>query len=381
MKFGLFTYPSRPRWLPHVAAPQVFDEVVRQAELAEACGFDSFWVGEHHFDEYWATCPNPLTLLAHLAARTERLILGTSVILPALHNPIRLAEEIGLVDVLSHGRLIVGLGSGYLPFEFGGYGVTYDARRANAWEHIDQLLAALRSGSVSTADGKPLRVYPASSQQPHPPLLYCGYREESVRKAIRRGLYFMHPSSYSVAFLEQKMRRYHELVREEGLDPADFPHLTNRAGFVDLDSQRAADIGVTNRQRASDTHGRSVTGPATPEAKAILDAEAPLLQRAGRDPAQAVVLAGSVTTDLLPTFENLRDEIGLFGSPDDVIPKLERLREMGTHLVLFSINQQYLEPEYVATCMQLLGREVLPRFRDDGPLLLPNPQPARLAAA
>ncbi|MFI5266739.1 MAG: LLM class flavin-dependent oxidoreductase [Chloroflexota bacterium] len=375
MKFGLFTYPSRPMWLPHVSTEQVFDETLRQAELAEELGFDSFWAGEHHFDEHWATGPNPLTLLAAVAARTHTLQLGTSVVLAALHNPIRLAEEIGLVDTLSHGRLLVGLGSGYLPFEFSGYGVTYDSRRANAWEHIEQLVEALRGGHVTTADGKSLELYPPTIQQPHPPLLYCGYSESSVRRAIRLGLYFMHPGIFSFKFLKVKMDRYHELIREEGFDPADFPHLTNRVGFVDHDGSRAVDVGVTNRQRLADARKPVAEGQEAAAIRPIQEAEAPSLRKAGRDPYTSIVVGGTVTSDVPGTFENLRDEIGIYGTPELAIDKLTQLQDWGVRLVLFSINQQYLEPEHVESCMRLLAKEVLPRFHDDQPLLLPNGAP------
>ena len=109
---------------------ETYDYNIAVAETLEETGFDGIWVSEHHFRDY-GTIPSTPQMLAFLAARTERLRLGTGVIVLPLHNPISVAEEIAQLDVLSGGRVDFGVGRGYQSIEFDGHGIDL-ARRATA---------------------------------------------------------------------------------------------------------------------------------------------------------------------------------------------------------------------------------------------------------
>src|SRR5258708_6101454 len=119
MKMSIFSvqdhYPSHSR-----TVSQLYQEILVQAELADALGYDTFWVAEHHFHEYGAV-PNPAVMLASIAQRTKRLRLGTAISILTFHNPLTVAESYAMVDILSGGRLMYGVGSGYLSHEFAGY--------------------------------------------------------------------------------------------------------------------------------------------------------------------------------------------------------------------------------------------------------------------
>ena len=115
MDFGIFNlmgYRSRG-----VATHTLYDGAIAQVKAAEAAGFDIAWFAEHHFSNYCA-CPSPLMMVARLAGETSRIKLAPGVVVVPLYNPIRLASEIGMVDALTHGRLVLGIGSGYQPYEF-----------------------------------------------------------------------------------------------------------------------------------------------------------------------------------------------------------------------------------------------------------------------
>src|SRR5918994_3311128 len=90
----------------------VYDEVAAQVRLADRLGYHGAWFAEHHFHVHRGHLPNPLLLALHLAGRTERVHLGSAVITSALHHPLRLAEDLITIDVLTGGRLSIGLGSG-----------------------------------------------------------------------------------------------------------------------------------------------------------------------------------------------------------------------------------------------------------------------------
>src|SRR5438477_975030 len=125
----------------------VFAEHLALGDLAEPLGFDSLWALEHHFTGY-AMSPHPLQLLSYFAGRTKRLALGTAVIVLPWHDPVRVAEEIALLDVLSGGRCIFGFGRGAASVEYAGMRVPMDAARARFVETAKIVALAPPSESV-----------------------------------------------------------------------------------------------------------------------------------------------------------------------------------------------------------------------------------------
>ena len=115
-QFNLMGYRT-----PGTKAHELYDNAVEQVKAAEAAGFEIAWFAEHHFSNYCA-CPSPLMMLARLAGETKRIKLGSAVVVTPLYQPVRLISEIGMVDALTHGRLVLGIGSGYQPYEFERFG-------------------------------------------------------------------------------------------------------------------------------------------------------------------------------------------------------------------------------------------------------------------
>jgi alkanesulfonate monooxygenase SsuD/methylene tetrahydromethanopterin reductase-like flavin-dependent oxidoreductase (luciferase family) len=103
------------------SAHELYDNAVEQVKAAESAGFEIAWFAEHHFSNY-CVCPSPLMMLARLAGETRRIRLGSAVVVTPLYHPVRLMSEIGMVDALTHGRLVLGVGSGYQPYEFERFG-------------------------------------------------------------------------------------------------------------------------------------------------------------------------------------------------------------------------------------------------------------------
>jgi alkanesulfonate monooxygenase SsuD/methylene tetrahydromethanopterin reductase-like flavin-dependent oxidoreductase (luciferase family) len=173
MKFGVFSVVDHyPKELPRTTA-RFYGELFEQVEAAEALGFESFWVAEHHFHEYGAI-PRPPIWMAAAAQRTRRIRLGSAVVVLPFDNPLRSAEDYAMVDVLSAGRLNLGVGSGYLKHEFDGFGLAPEEKRARFDEALEILLRAFAGERFSYA-GKfhrvtdvQLNVVPV--QQPRPPL-------------------------------------------------------------------------------------------------------------------------------------------------------------------------------------------------------------------
>jgi alkanesulfonate monooxygenase SsuD/methylene tetrahydromethanopterin reductase-like flavin-dependent oxidoreductase (luciferase family) len=166
-----------------------YDEVLRLAEAAEAGGLATLWIAEHHFQP-GGVCPAPPVLLAALAQRTRRIRLGVLVSVLPFHRPIELAEQYSMVDRLAAGRLNLGVGSGYIPIEFEGFGVDPATKRERFDRNLETLITAFAGGEVrsETPGAVPVRLNVLPLQRPHPPLWIAVQRHEAIPFVARRGV-------------------------------------------------------------------------------------------------------------------------------------------------------------------------------------------------
>lgn len=144
-KLGFFTYLGGSR-----DPREVLPETLELLSAAEELGFDSVWIAQHHFAPKVGSLPSPLPFLAALAERTGRIRLGTAVVILPIENPVRLAEDAAVVDILSGGRLELGVGSGTDPAVFGALGYDPARRRELMREGLDTLLGSLRGEPLAT---------------------------------------------------------------------------------------------------------------------------------------------------------------------------------------------------------------------------------------
>lgn len=198
MEFGiLFTsQPHRDREpYPHRAVHQrVTDEIV----AADRLGFDCAWLAEHHFSTEYGIMPDVWVYAGYLAALTRRIKLGMAVVTLPLANPVRTVENAAFVDILSGGRVVLGVGSGYRKYEFDGFGLDFEARRDMQEEAVGILLDLARTGR-SARKGKHFTVdisgdyelLPQSVQRPYPPLFLAGATDRSIGTAGRLGFGLM----------------------------------------------------------------------------------------------------------------------------------------------------------------------------------------------
>lgn len=186
MQFGIYSSIADPLAGENLALR--VDEVVAEAKLAESVGFDSCFFGEHHQDKD-GFLPSPLIVSAAVAAQTTRLKLGTSVILLPLHHPVRLAEDVITLDIVSRGRFILGVGLGYQPVDFRTFDIPV-GQRVSRFEEGIEIIRRCWSGARFDFSGEhfelaDIAVRPHPYSDPPPPLWIGASRVPGARRAGR----------------------------------------------------------------------------------------------------------------------------------------------------------------------------------------------------
>lgn len=186
MQFGVFILAQQRGY--HQTSQQVISNSIEQTVTAEQAGFNTAWYAEHHFNNY-SLSPSPLMMVAHMAAKTKRIRLGTAVCILPLYHPARFLAEVGFVDTVSNGRLDLGIGSGYQEFEFERFGVNIAESGAIFNEFLDIIPKALTQ-KIFEYEGKHLKILPSSIavrcvQDPIPPIWITSGNPVTFARAMR----------------------------------------------------------------------------------------------------------------------------------------------------------------------------------------------------
>lgn len=221
MRLSLFQLMSVPRGS---TPEQALQGELEQMLLAEDLGFEGVWLAEHHF-MHWGACPSPPTLLAYLAARTTRLRLGVAISVLPLHDPVRLAEEYALVDVLSGGRLNLGVGRGSHAVEYVKNGVPREESTSRLREALEVIRKAWTLETFSHHGEhyqySDISLVPRPVQRPHPPLYVGGGSPDTGVWAAQQGAGAQWTSSVSYVQLRERREQYRQAARAAGRDPGE----------------------------------------------------------------------------------------------------------------------------------------------------------------
>jgi natural product biosynthesis luciferase-like monooxygenase protein len=209
----------------HPSAADQYETVLHLAEFADREGFAGLWLPERHFSTFGAPFPNPTLLLAAVAARTQRLTLRSGSLVAALHDPLRMAEDLAVLDNLSHGRLEVGFASGWSPTDFAFFPERYERRHAVLFELIDQVQALWQGGlhEARSGTGEDIRVraLPRPVQPELTVWIAAAQSLETFRSAGRRGEGVLtHVLDGNLEKLETNIAAYRDELEAAGHDPA-----------------------------------------------------------------------------------------------------------------------------------------------------------------
>jgi alkanesulfonate monooxygenase SsuD/methylene tetrahydromethanopterin reductase-like flavin-dependent oxidoreductase (luciferase family) len=217
VKLGVLQFFSWPERRVDLAT--VYARALQRIEIMDRTGYDAVWLAEHHFNSF-SVCPSVHLMGTHVAARTQRLRIGTAVTLAAFYHPLRIAEEIALLDVLSGGRVNFGAGRGFDPTEFRAFGVPVEESAERMQECVEIVLAAWREGKLDHIgrhfEFRDVEVLPKPRQLPHPPVWLAASSPDAVVRAAKKGFSILQDPHSSHAEIGRKRALYRETLEASG---------------------------------------------------------------------------------------------------------------------------------------------------------------------
>lgn len=343
-RLGFFT-----RLLDDAPAGERYRLAAEQIVHAERHGFDSAWVAQHHFHRDEGGLPSPLPFLAYVAARTSRIRLGTGIIILPMEGPVRTAEDTVVVDLLSGGRLEVGVGTGTTPETFLAFGIDKEARSEIFARHLDRLLAAWKGEALGHEQN---RLYPAAGTLAER-VWHATFSVAGAERIGRAGAGLM------LSRTQPRSRDNPDATLPEIQHPIVDAYLANLPG------------GIPPRIMAS----RSLF-VADSRAEALKLAEIGLNRVLGRFLASGHVIPDRSLPGLIRTLDTH------VGAPDDVIASLEADSVLPRVTdIVFQVHSVDPPPPTILRSIELTASEVAPALGWRPPLRTVERQPSRLHAA
>ncbi len=353
MRFGTYYFLQAP---PGTSHEEVVQREFAQILLSEELGYDTVWLTEHHFIEYGISV-SPMALAAAIAGSTRRIGIALAAVILPFHEPLRLAEEIAFVDLLSKGRLRVGIGRGNRPIEFAGYRIPQEENRERFGEILEVMIQAWTQEKVSfhgkffTIDGIP--VIPKPYQKPHPPLMLVCVSPETIQMAARHGWTMLNSILFGpFSQITQSRDIYVETMRNTGYSEAEVRKALQSWGVsrhiyvAPTDSQ-----ALREAEAAECWYQQSLARFLVPE---NINTAPSALQPQFRAIAERLKTV---------TWEKLVEETVLFGSPERIVDRVQEMYEAGVGELLCWMNFGGLPHELVTRSMRLFAEKVIPHFR------------------
>jgi alkanesulfonate monooxygenase SsuD/methylene tetrahydromethanopterin reductase-like flavin-dependent oxidoreductase (luciferase family) len=351
MKFGIFTIVP---WHENRTQEQAISEALETVELADSLGIEEAWFGEHHFSRH-GLLSGMFSFIGNVAARAKRIKIGTAVVILPFHNPIHVASESAMLDILTGGRLMLGVGSGYQRQEFEGLGVDLEESRERFREHLDVIIGAWSEDKL-TFHGKytnvdDLWVVPKPLQDPHPPVyIAVSTSPASVEYAASRNTPIIVGGPTAV------MGQAPEVIQRWRGDMDRFGHEHSH-----IDPPVAMNIYVTPTMEEAETDPVGLEDFST---KILAKVGSPI-GKDGRIPKGYEQWANR-QRDREMTSESSR-HAGmplLRGTPEVVAERLSMVREKGINRIIASFGFPGLAHEKTMRSIELFATKVLPNFQE-----------------
>jgi alkanesulfonate monooxygenase SsuD/methylene tetrahydromethanopterin reductase-like flavin-dependent oxidoreductase (luciferase family) len=345
MKFGLFSHIP---WPEGTDPSRIFAETTEQIQYGEELGFQSAWLAEHHFSRYGLGASS-LLLASSIAARTTNIRLGTAILVPPLHHPIRLAEDIATLDRISGGRVDIGFGRGSAGYEYRGYKVPQEESQGRFQETIG-IVQGLWTTPEFSHDGRYFKIdratlVPTPVQQPHPPIYIAATRTQTT--------------------LEFVVSTGHPLIIGVVLDHIDALSLCRR--FVEMSAAAGHHVPMARIPFSRYFYVGDSEADVRRDTRQGLDWTIDMIQwrgtfKEGSEVHQHLDDWRRTRTTLPPSYDELYEKRAIFGTPETCVAKIRELQEQGIEHFICNFAFGGMEHDKVLRSMALFAREVMPRF-------------------
>jgi alkanesulfonate monooxygenase SsuD/methylene tetrahydromethanopterin reductase-like flavin-dependent oxidoreductase (luciferase family) len=323
--------------------------------MADQLGFDSAWLAEHHFSRY-GILGNPLMMGAALAETTKRIRIGTAVVVLPFHEPRRLAEDSAMLDVLSGGRLDLGVGRGYQPLEFAGFGIDAESSKQRYKEIVDMVHGLWTqddfsySGAFYSCRNVTMSLKPMQSGGP--PILHGAVTASTfTERGLAGDRIITSPTFSPLGVMKRNFDAYRTALLASGHDPSQFDVPYMQQVWVG-----ASEAGLQEAAEAALNYYRAM-GKLLPGSAEALASEAEYYEKVRRN------------LDLL-TLEATLTHGGNFGTVDQVVDTIGRLAtELGVSHYIGWFRIPSLSRTTALNAMETFATEVIPQLRSVQPAL------------
>jgi alkanesulfonate monooxygenase SsuD/methylene tetrahydromethanopterin reductase-like flavin-dependent oxidoreductase (luciferase family) len=340
MDFGMFTM-----YMVREGAPQIeaFREWMKLIELAEEVGLDSVWLGETHFRPQRAVLASPLVVAGAVAARTSNINVGIAVQVLPLANPVRVAEEAAMIDHMSEGRLVFGVGRSSFLESYQGYNIDYGESRSRYFESLEIILRAWGEEPFSFEgefyNFQNVNVVPKPFQKPHPPIRVAVESRDTFRMIGSSGYPIFIRHQMSIAELQNLLSEYQGTRHAAGFD-----------GPNDVIVQIPAYVAETAERAFEDPRASTMRGR-----RLVLEA---INETADEEAYERLKALSEVP------YDRVVDRTA-YGTPEAVVDRLQMyIDELGATGFSLDFNPGGQIPhELIVNSMRLFGEKVVPNFR------------------
>jgi alkanesulfonate monooxygenase SsuD/methylene tetrahydromethanopterin reductase-like flavin-dependent oxidoreductase (luciferase family) len=345
MKFGLFSHIP---WPEGADPSRIFAETTEQIQCGETLGFQGAWLAEHHFSRY-GLGSSSLMLAASIAARTRKIRLGTAILVPPLHQPIRLAEDIATLDCISGGRVDVGFGRGSAGYEYRGYDVPLEESQGRFQETI-KIVQGLWTTPEFSYDGRYFKIdraslVPPPVQQPHPPLYIAATRTPTT--------------------LEFVASTGHPLIVGVVLDHVDALSLCQR--FVELSEAAGHRVPMSRIPVSRYFYVAESEEQARRDTERGLSWTIDMIQwrgtfKQGSEVHHHLEDWRRTRTTLPLSYDYLYEKRAVIGTPESCAAKIREFQQQGIEYFICNFAFGGMEHDKVLRSMELFAKEVMPQF-------------------
>jgi alkanesulfonate monooxygenase SsuD/methylene tetrahydromethanopterin reductase-like flavin-dependent oxidoreductase (luciferase family) len=314
-----------------------YREALEEAIYGEKMGFDSVWLEEHHSirNHYW---PSPLVALAGIATRTSRILLGTDIAVLPFYHPVRVAEDVALLDIMSGGRTIFGAAIGYREPEFSLYNISPDDRGTRYVEML-KIMRLLWNGESIEFQGRFYQVTGTIEPRPsRPPYIWLGgWGELSLKRAARFGDAWVPGPTANLEKLIQAQGQYRGFLKEAGKDPSTLPTPLTREVVIASTGAKARELAEKYLMiNYRDEYGGGWNHP----------------------------LIGSKDETPVDQLDALGRDRFIIGSPAECITQISRFKEsFGVDHLICRLYFPGMPHDHIMSEIKLLAEEVIPAFR------------------